>query len=100
LASSSRGSNAAIAVSREASSKPEKYWRTTVKTLEEFLNGNIEKGHNEFRIVAKMVDKYTTSFYIHCFGHDSDTLDFEVDENTLTPDPRVTRMPDPPKEGV
>lgn len=54
-----------------------------MKSLEVFLNENIEQGHCEFRIVAKKDDKYTTSFYIHCLGHDSDTLDFVVDENTL-----------------
>jgi hypothetical protein len=67
-----------------------------VKTLEEFLNENIAKGHSEFRLVARQRDKYTTSFYIHCFGHDSDTLDFEVDENTLSPDSTVTRIEAPP----
>ncbi len=55
-----------------------------MKTLENFLFENIQKGHCEFRLVAKQDDKYTTSFYIHCLGHDSDTLDFVVDENTLT----------------
>jgi hypothetical protein len=72
-----------------------------VKTLEAFLNENIEKGHCEFRLVAKQRDKYTTSFYIHCLGHDSATLDFEVDKNILSPDSTITRPGEPaPKPEV
>ena len=63
-----------------------------MQTFEVFLNENIDKGHNEFRLVATRKDKYTTCFYIHCLGHDSDTLDFAVDENNLGPDPYVMRL--------
>jgi hypothetical protein len=62
-----------------------------VKNLEVFLRENIAKGHCEFRLVAQNRDEYNTTFYIHCLGHDSDTLDFIIDENILSPDPNVTR---------
>ena len=54
------------------------------KTFEQFLTENVEKGFIDFRIRAEMQDQYTVRFYIHVLGHDSDTLDFTVDENTLT----------------
>ena len=56
-----------------------------MKELEVFLNENYEKGHSEFRLVAAKRGPYHTIFYIHCFGHDSDTLDFIVDGNNLSP---------------
>lgn len=55
------------------------------KSLERFLNENYEKGHSEFRLVASKRGSYHTIFYIHCIGHDSDTLDFIVDDNLLYP---------------
>lgn len=54
------------------------------KTFEQFLTENVEKGFIDFRIRAEMQDQYTVRFYIHVLGHDSETLDFTVDENTLT----------------
>ena len=62
-----------------------------MKNLESFLNENIDKGFTEFRLVAQRRDAYNTTFYIHCLWHDSDTLDFLIDENTLSQDPNVTR---------
>lgn len=56
-----------------------------MKNLEQFLNENYEKGQSEFRLVVSKRGPYHTIFYIHCFGHDSDTLDFIVDENNLSP---------------
>ena len=56
-----------------------------MKTLEHFLNENYEKGQSEFRLVVAKRGPYHTIFYIHCLGHNSDTLDFIVDGNTLSP---------------
>jgi len=56
-----------------------------MKTFETFLTENVDKQITEFRLVARMEDKYTVRFYIHALGHDSDTLDFMVDENFLIP---------------
>jgi hypothetical protein len=56
-----------------------------MKTFEQFLTENVAMGHGEFRLVARMEDKYTVRFYIHALGHNSDTPDFFVDENVLTP---------------
>lgn len=55
------------------------------KTLEHFLIENYSKGHSEFRLVAGKRGPYHTIFYIHCLGHDSDTLDFIIDGNSLLP---------------
>lgn len=56
-----------------------------MKTFEQFLAENVEKGFIDFRIRACMEDEYTVKFYIHVIDHDSDTLDFVVDENMLIP---------------
>ena len=56
-----------------------------MKTFEQFITENLEKGFTEFRLCAAMEDKYTARFYIHAMNHDSDTLDFMIDENMLIP---------------
>jgi hypothetical protein len=56
-----------------------------MKTLEQFLTENVEKGVIDFSLRATQEDKYTVRFYIHALGHDSETLDFMVDENMLIP---------------
>ena len=56
-----------------------------MKTFEQFLAENVEKGILDFSIRAMYEDKYTIRFYIHSLGHDSDTLDFMVNENVLIP---------------
>ncbi len=59
--------------------------KTNKKTFEQFLTENVLVGHVDFKLRAEMEDEYTVRFYIHCDGHDSDTLDFLVDENELIP---------------
>lgn len=56
-----------------------------MKTFEQFLTENIEKGVIDFSVRATREDKYTVRFYIHAADHDSDTIDFMVDENVLIP---------------
>jgi len=57
-------------------------------TFEKFITDNLERGITEFRLVARMEDRYTPRFYIHAIGYNSDTPNFLIDENVLFPIPK------------
>ncbi len=54
-----------------------------MKTLDQYLYENSKKGIVDHIIRAHVDDNGWASFYIHPFGADGDTLDFDVDENQL-----------------
>lgn len=56
-----------------------------MKTLEEYLLENIEKGFIDHSLRAQIDEDGSVSFYIHANGHNSDTLDFWVLNDKLTP---------------
>lgn len=56
-----------------------------MKTLQQYLHENIEKGIIDFSIRAEVVLGGLVKFYIHPEGTDGETLDFLVDENVLLP---------------
>lgn len=78
-----------------------------MKTLEQYLldASDVTTVH---RLVMKpistatapdgTVTKTPVAFYIHPDTIAGDTLDFQVDGNSLTPDPRITRFGDEPAD--
>ena len=54
-----------------------------MKTLEQYLRENSNKGVIDHAIRAQINDNGWVSFYIHPHGVDGDTLDFGVNENQL-----------------
>lgn len=68
------------------------------QTLETFLLSHVAGENaevtNQFRLVARVDDGHVR-FYIHPFGVNGDTLDFEVQTNRLRPDPSIFVGPDP-----
>ena len=54
-----------------------------MKTLEQYLRENSNKGVIDHAIRAQINDNGWVSFYIHPHGVDGDTLDFDVNENQL-----------------
>lgn len=55
------------------------------KTLEEYLLENYEKGIISHTLTCGVYLNSGTTFYIHATGKDSDTLDFQINGNELTP---------------
>ena len=49
-------------------------------TLSKFLRAEIAKGHIDFAIRAQVNEHNDVEFYIHADGHDSDTVDFVIDD--------------------
>lgn len=56
-----------------------------MKSLEIYLLENYDKGQTEFRLVCS-VDGYDTKIMIHPFDVDGETVDYIVDDNSLTED--------------
>lgn len=54
-----------------------------MKTLEQYLRENSNKGVIDHIIRAQVNDNGWVSFYIRPHGADGDTLDFDVNENQL-----------------
>ncbi len=54
-----------------------------MRTLEQYIKDNNENGIIDFSIRAGSSEHGSTMFYIHPTGIDGDTLDFEVQGNTL-----------------
>lgn len=57
-----------------------------MKTLEQYLRENWDKGYIIDHVIrANVNEDGSVMFYIHAQGKDSDTLDFFVKDNQLTP---------------
>ena len=54
-----------------------------MKTLEDFIKENLQKGIIDFSLRANSGEN-GTSFYIHAANTDSDTLDFDVHGDLLS----------------
>lgn len=60
-----------------------------MKTLDTYLTENFERGVIDHALRANVDDEGVLTFYIHPHGVDGDTLDFQVSDNVLRPDPRI-----------
>jgi len=56
-----------------------------MKNLEQYMKENFEKGAIDHALRAHVNAAGDVTFYIHAAGHNSDTLDFKVEENNLIP---------------
>ena len=63
-----------------------------MKTLEQYLRETYGKGIIDHQIRVSVDDKNRVTFYIHAQGHDSDTLDFEVKDNSLDTDSKIFHL--------
>lgn len=58
-------------------------------TFETFLRENVEREVIDFSMRASVDSSGTVRFYVHPSGKDGETLDFQVLDNALIPDPRT-----------
>jgi hypothetical protein len=62
------------------------------KTLEKYLKDALARGVIDHTLRAGIDERGRVSFYIHPANTDGETRDYEVRNNLLRPDPRVTRQ--------
>lgn len=62
-----------------------------MKTLDTYLTENFERGVIDHALRANVDDEGALTFYIHPMGVDGDTLDFQVNGNSLHDNPKIIR---------